>query len=154
MIDHRGETILEGLSEYKQETQVFIMHSPKVRSETIAEGRLMHTSNQPDGMNAMREKLLHRILGAIPKTMSIGEQDEIVKRWWQEQLKQWDGIVVDWDPDDNRNGLNNSVELFIARHIKPDVLIPRPVSRFTQRQLESIFDALPNIDDFLRRILP
>src|SRR5258708_6899503 len=90
----------------------------------------------------------------LPKTMSIGEQDEIVKRWWQEQLKQWDGIVVDWDPDDNRNGLNNSVELFIARHIKPDVLIPRPVSRFTQRQLESIFDALPNIDDFLRRILP
>lgn len=57
LIDIRGETLYEELSDMRGQIQTLIMHSPESRERTLAEGRLMHTSGQPDSMNQIREKL-------------------------------------------------------------------------------------------------
>lgn len=153
LIDTRGETVFSELEQYKAETQTFVMHSPKTRHETIREGRLMPTSAQTDAMESMRDKLLLSILGTTHKHLSPETQDEIIKRWWIQKLEKWGGMLVEWDPDDNRDGYNNSIASYKEMHIKPDILSPRGLSRFTRNQLESIFRTVPDIDHFLRHFV-
>lgn len=150
LIDTRGETVFQELSEYKGIVQTFIMHSPKTRFETLEKGRLMESSGQPDAMRSIREKLLHNILGNTRIQISPEEQDGIVKLWWAQRLKEWGGIVVEWDPDDNREGYDNSVATYMRMGIKPDVLSPKGLSRFTRNQLESVFRTITDMDYFLR----
>lgn len=150
LIDVRGETVFRELGEYRGEVQTFIMHSPKTRFETLQKGRLMETSGQRDSMQSIREKLLDTILGGTRINIPLEEQDEKIKHWWIQQLEEWGGMVVEWDPDDNREGLNNSVATYIQMGIKSDVLSPKGLSRFTRSQLESIFRTITDMDQFLR----
>lgn len=152
LIDIRGETVFSELKQYGAEVQTFVMHSPKMRYETLQQGRLMPTSGQIDSMQSIRDKLLFSILGTTHEHLPPEAQDEITKRWWAQKLEQWGGILIEWNPDDNRDGYNNSVELYMEMAIKPDILSPRGLSRFTRNQLESIFRTIPDIDQFLRLV--
>lgn len=152
LINTRGETVFSELRQYKTETQTFVMHSPKMRYETLQEGRLMPTSGQTDSMQSIRDKLLFAILRTTYEHLSPEEQDEKIKRWWIKQLKRWGGMLVEWDPDDNRDVYNNSIASYKEMAIKPDILSPRGLSRFTRNQLESIFRTIPDIDQFLRLV--
>lgn len=152
LINMRGETVFQELEGYRNEAQIFIMCSPKSRYETIRDGRLMETSGQRDSMESIREKLLYRITGMPSAHRSPEEQDEIIKNWWSKQVEEWGGMVVEWDPDDNRVGLKNSQQRFVQLGIKPDVLAPRALSRFTRNQLQSIFLTIPDMDRFLQTV--
>lgn len=153
LIDNRGETIFRELGEFRGETQTLIMHSPKTRYETLQKAeRLMETSGQRDSMVAIREKLLYRIMGGAYKSLSDGEQDEVIRRWWIQKLREWGGMVVDWDPDDNREGFNNSVEGFKQAGIRTDLLSPRALSYFTRSQIDSVFLTIRDMDEFIRLI--
>lgn len=152
LIDTRGETVFQELDGYRHQVQTLIMHSPRTRSETLEQGRLMETSGQRESMLSIREKLLSTILGNTSSIISPDEQDEIIRGWWVQRLAEWGGMVVEWDPDDNREGYNNSVETFKQMGIKPDVLSPRGLSRFTRNQLESIFRTIEDMDHFLHII--
>lgn len=150
LIDQRGETIFDELAMCRDNIQTFVMHSPESRQETLEQGRLMETSGQRDAMESMRSKLIQRILGRINIPLSLGEQDEIIKRWWQDQLPQWGGMIVSWDPHEDKDRFQETIRRYQANGLKPDVLAPRALSYATRNQFESIFRAIPDIDTFLR----
>ncbi len=151
LIGFRGESLFEELKEYKNEMLTFIMHSPKMRYESFKKGRLMLTSGQPESMASIREHLLLSITKR--RKVSHDYQDHIVKEWWAKRIQHWGrGALIEWDPDDNRSALEETVAQFMKANIAPDVLSPRPIGRFTRNHIESILYSQSNTDRFLKML--
>lgn len=153
LIDIRGETIFDELEKYRSEIQTFIMHSPRSRHDTLEEGRLMPTSGQPDAMNSIRENLLKKIRGQQTIRMSPEAQDVVIREWWESQLAKYQGMVVAWDPEDDREAFDTSVGLYKDMGITPDIITPKQVSRYSQRQFESVLGTFSDIDAFLKTVV-
>ncbi len=153
LIDTRGETLFDNLAPFNENIQTFIMHSPDSRNKTLEEGRSMDTSGQPDSMNQIRERLLTKILPKDNIPTSHDAQDEVIKKWWIEQMKQYNGVLIEWSPYDNEQGYRNSVEKYEQRDIRPDH-VSRQLSYATRNEYESIFRTIRDIDSFLRKIIP
>lgn len=150
LFDFRGENLREQREIYQPFVQTLIMHSPKTRAETLQAGRITQTSGQVDSMLAIREKLLKKMLGYHYNSISQEAQEEAVKNWWLN--RPGDISLIEWDPDDDRTGLEKSVEEYKRENISPDILYPRPISWFTRRQFESVFQTIPSLDNFLTKI--
>ncbi len=154
LFDQRGENIFVDLEKYRPITQTFIMHSPQMRLATLKEGRLMATSGQPEFMAIAREKILQKLFGSSHHLLSQEAQEELIKNWWEREIRSFDGQVLHWDLESNKLGVDIAVNAFKEQLIKPDILYPKSISRFSRRLYESVFETIPNLDQFLAKITP
>jgi hypothetical protein len=153
-IDFRGENLLREPPVKPDNVTLLVMHSPKLRNKVMSEGRIKDTSGQPPAMKSIRENLLKSILGNTYTDIPIEKWDEIVKKYWENLLRQLEisGKVIEWDPDifqDDGEELQLTTERFKSQSISPDQLKPIELSKFTKRYIESVLSTVKDLPEFL-----
>lgn len=147
---NRGEVILPRLGEYHSQTQILAMHSPVSRDESLS-GRIAEASGQPQAMLEMRAKLLE-LINVDVRGLSIEAQDELVKRWWINQISEYDGMVVEWDPNIDRGRYNWTIGQFKRENRRPDIIKPKDISWFVLNSYRDMFRAMKDSQSFLTRV--
>jgi hypothetical protein len=152
LIDHRGEDLIRELasSDLQRQMQVFIMHSPVMRMRSFYdESRQTKVSAHPLAMQRIHEVLLHQ-RGIAAHTQE--EQDQALARSWERWLSNYEGMLLSWNPDDNKEGFSYTKELLEAMHIRTDPLSPALLEPYAHCVIELALKALPDLEAFVRKV--
>lgn len=150
LIDHRGEDMLYKMISLDFQMQIFIMHSPTMRTRSLYdEKRRTKISAHPLAMQKIHEVLLQqRGVMAYPKEA----QDDALVQSWEQWMDQCEGMVLSWNPDHNEEGLLYTKMLLEAMNIRTDPLSPALLEKFTICVIEQVLKMIPNLEVFASNV--
>lgn len=137
----RGDEIVKGLAHRGTPFSILVMHSEPMFHEIIQKGkRDVETSGKPEAMLSIRRKIVQNMAGDYK--IATKKQGGILKNFWNVYTHWYEGSVIEWDPNANRDAFEKTNKDFILNDAKPDDLSPIPLENYISRQYDSIFDLM------------